>query len=269
MATDTNWRRRSAHVCHGGGGGRIGDPGLESARTRGRARSQRSKLSARGVKQGILPLHNLFFFFRAPSDGDWLRAQMMRQERIPSPLLQYSGWEGGKKRGGSVGFRILSPPRSPFLRADSIPAARDSTASFTGTTLHLYAPPFWVIEARQTGPLPHEVGNEATLAVVIARGRLRAALMRSNSDPLRPCRYTVLASSSSSSGNRHPPNPKYTQPAAPAVVETTPQKMGNCPTEEQARQDRDGVMSSCSSVLSKQTDGNKQLSGYEWKTTNF
>lgn len=224
--------------------------------------------SSRGQARHFAPPQP-FFFFRAPSDVDWLRAQMMRQERIPSPLLHYSGWEGGKKRGGSVGFRILSPPRSPFLRADSIPAARDSTASFTGATLHLYAPPFWVIEARQTAPLPHEVGNEATLAVVIARGRLRAALMRSNSDLLRPCWYPVLASSSSSSGNRHPPNPKYTQPAAPAVAETTPQKMGNCPAEKQARRDRDGVMSSCSSVLSKQTDGNKQLSGYEWKTTNF
>lgn len=107
---------RSTFVMGGGGGGRTGLPVSNL--------DKRPQLSAgfqlAGSSKAFCP--STAFFFRAPWDGDWLRAQMMRQERIPSPL-QYSGWEeGGKKRGGSVGFRILSPPDPPFLRADSIPS---------------------------------------------------------------------------------------------------------------------------------------------------
>jgi hypothetical protein len=91
------------------------------------------------------------------------------------------------------------------------------------------------VESRRPLPLPHGIRNGTTLAVVIACGLLRV-FMRSDPDPLRP-----------HLGNRHPPSPKCTQPAAAAVVETVLQRNKRARTR--------WCHFFCSSVLSKQTDG--------------
>lgn len=134
---------RSTFVM-GGGGGPNGASGLES----GQEARALSRLSARGVKQGILPLHSLFF----PRPLGWRLATSADDETgedSESPTVQRMG--GGREEKSVAwwisGFSHLQVPLF-FARIPSRPALRraiDSTASFTGASLHLYAPPFWVL----------------------------------------------------------------------------------------------------------------------------
>lgn len=75
-----------ARLSWGGEGAESGFP----VSNLGKRQGSQQAFSSRGqASKAFCPSTN--FFVLAPSDGDWLRAQMMRQE---SPL-QYSGWEGG------------------------------------------------------------------------------------------------------------------------------------------------------------------------------